>query len=268
VALDEIGDAGLAIYFYDQGNYKAAVREFLRLHYYDRHEESPEWLAHIGDSFYQLDRQKEATKYFRKYLRHNKVEKDDRVKVYYKLVKSLIADNIQEGLIELYQAPNEIVNYDRDRYYYYLTLIGYKLQDLNLAQESIAELSYNSFLPDEAVAELNKRIEKNNRKNHFHARLLSSILPGLGQAVNGNPSDGLNSLLIIGSFSALFVHVTNLLSFQDAAITIVPWLGKYYVGGLKNASEQSERKQKKLAKEYISEANDILRTAKLSSEYN
>ena len=87
-------------------------------------------------------------------------------------------------------------------------------------------------------------------------------MPGLGQTVNGDAKDGLNSLLINGVLVVVFFNVQMNLTTLDATLSVLPWLGRYYVGGMGNAHTASKKKQATVKGELLTELNGLLQVAK------
>ncbi len=67
------------------------------------------------------------------------------------------------------------------------------------------------------------------------ARTLSAVIPGLGQLYAGNPLAAANSFLLNTGLIALAVYTAARYTFLDGAASIIPWLTRYYMGGLDNA---------------------------------
>lgn len=58
----------------------------------------------------------------------------------------------------------------------------------------------------------------------------SAMVPGLGQALNGDTKDGLKSLALMVALGAVFIEVSTVLSLGDAIISVSPWLIRYFAG--------------------------------------
>ena len=75
------------------------------------------------------------------------------------------------------------------------------------------------------------------------ARILSMIIPGLGQAYSHDLKSGLNSLLLTSGLIALGINISLKYSPVDAVFAIIPWYQRYYTGGFGKASEIASRKR-------------------------
>ena len=71
------------------------------------------------------------------------------------------------------------------------------------------------------------------------ATILSIVLPGTGQIYSGDFKSGMNSILLLGGlyFIGSTLSVTGF-------IIVIPFLYRYYVGGILNARQAAEAKQK------------------------
>lgn len=67
------------------------------------------------------------------------------------------------------------------------------------------------------------------------AKLLSIVFPGAGQFYAGDIKNGINSLLLTGGFVALGINAMLQYGLLDAAVAIIPWLQRYYMGGYQRA---------------------------------
>jgi hypothetical protein len=80
--------------------------------------------------------------------------------------------------------------------------------------------------------EKNKKISKISPKK---AKVLSMIMPGLGQLYVGDVKNGLNSFLLSTGLLALGLRSAFINNPLDAAIATLPWFQRYYQGGYKKA---------------------------------
>ncbi len=251
----------------DNGNTKAALKEYLKVYFYDRDNSNPQVVAHISDAFADLNELDNALRYNRIYLKQIANDKKAEANAKYKRIQLLLkAQKTKSALSQLYTMDNDIIVSDPDRYYYYLGTILLQDKKLEPSMTAFKQLTYYSTADTTALLSLLDNLKKNNNKNHKTARLLSTIVPGTGQAVNGEVQDGINSALINGSMIALFFYVKSNLTLIDAIVSVAPWFGRFYIGGMGNALEASKRKQLSKDKELRNEVNRLLRNAKSAYE--
>ena len=106
---------------------------------------------------------------------------------------------------------------------------------------------------------------KLKRLNPKAARLFSTIIPGTGQMYCGDFRNGINSLLLVGSFAAAGVAIGVQVSVVDAFLSIGPWLQRYYIGGIIKA-EQAAIKRNNEKKENM--LNSILQVIEVGKSGN
>ena len=107
----------------------------------------------------------------------------------------------------------------------------------------LKQLSYINEADFNQFDETEMALIKNEKKNPKRARTLSVILPGLGQAVNGQVKDGANSFLLIGGLTYFMLDLATVLSLPNSILSFGPWIFRYYVGGINNARKASELKK-------------------------
>lgn len=71
--------------------------------------------------------------------------------------------------------------------------------------------------------------------NARSARIMSIFLPGLGQFYAGDIKNGLNSLLLTSFLATFGLYIAINYTLFDAAVSVVPWFQRYYVGGFTRA---------------------------------
>jgi len=252
----------LANFNYQIQNYRAAVKEYLRVYYFDRENKYPELNLRIANCFSHLKDSENAIKYYQYYLRQSDDNIDKRTNIFYALIRELISGGKYKlALAELFQLDNTIIEVDTDRYHYYLGMIQLLDADVESADQAFQELSYFTKIEMNDYQDALHDIQKNARKKHRNAKIWSAIVPGLGQAINGDVKDGINSLAINGSMVIIFFEVVKSLSTLDALISVAPWFGRFYTGGLKNAALASQKRQKQKANELTYQMIHIIEKA-------
>lgn len=94
-----------------------------------------------------------------------------------------------------------------------------------------------------------RHIEK--RYHPKTAKILSMILPGLGQLYCGEYKGAVNSLVLTAGLAVLYIITIENYSFFDASVSVLPWFQRYYQGGFQNAENATiTRKQNRIKKQY------------------
>lgn len=230
-------------------NYRTALKEYLRIYYFDRENKYPDIAVKIADCFLLLEDSDNAIKYYQDYLGLPDKNVNEKQDVFYTLIKAFILNNSYKlALSELFQCDSEIIESNSDRYHYYMGMTFLLDSQINKADGSFQKLSYYNLVDSIQYNDAMLKYQKNLKRNHRHAKLWSALLPGLGQTINNDPKDGLNSLAINGALVLLFFEIANSLTTTDAIITIAPWLARFYIGGIKNAALASKNNQIKKSK--------------------
>jgi hypothetical protein len=111
-----------------------------------------------------------------------------------------------------------------------------------------------------------EKAEKAARKKPRTARVLSIFLPGAGQFYAGDVKNGVNSMLLNSGLALWFVAMVDAYSFPDAAITVIPWLFRYYAGGFQRAGKILEQKKEEKLRAQFRHMLDILQQPASSSK--
>lgn len=151
----------------------------------------------------------------------------------------ILNKNFQLALIDLFSV-NDTSGSVQKRLNFYLATCYFGLEDYNQAQ---AYFRYCIELKDSAVlAELfsGKKLLSPSPKK---ARIMSMILPGLGQTYSGDLKSGLNSLLLTSGLIALGVNIGIRYRPIDAIFAVMPWYQRYYTGGYGKAEGIAIRKR-------------------------
>lgn len=102
-----------------------------------------------------------------------------------------------------------------------------------------------------AHAEIDRAFDQTRRLAKIRpvrAKVMSTILPGLGQLYYGDVKNGLNSFLLTSGLLILGLHLAIVISPFDALLTVGPWYYRYYQGGVRRAGEiAAARRERKRA---------------------
>lgn len=252
----------LADFNFQIQNYNAALKEYLRLYYFDRDNEYSSITIKIADCFLLLNDTSNAIKYYQTFLAQSDSYSEEKQEVYYKLIQAFIQNkDYKNALAELFQCDSSIITADTDRYYYYMGMTYLLDAQLTKADDSFQQLSYYQLIDSVQYENATQKFNKNLKRKHLGAKIWSALLPGLGQTINNDPKDGLNSFAINGSMVLIFINVARSLSVADALLTVVPWFVRFYVGGIKKAGLASRKNQKNKSILHTKEIIEIVEKA-------
>lgn len=88
------------------------------------------------------------------------------------------------------------------------------------------------------------------RKKPGTAKVLSTLLPGLGQFYSGAPADGVSALLINGGIFFLFGYAVAEKHYPEAALTFAYLILRFYPGSIYQAGQKAEAKNSLINWEY------------------
>ena len=115
----------------------------------------------------------------------------------------------------------------------------YGLGDDTLAYEefyTVLDLSgINDSVKTLLSSEFNKVYRYHKKYNPNRAYIMSGIIPGSGQLSVGAFKDGINSMVLIAGLYLIAVQIIKAYSLLDAALTLFPWIQRYYLGGMDKA---------------------------------
>ncbi|MBP5369545.1 MAG: hypothetical protein J6Z01_13950 [Bacteroidales bacterium] len=116
----------------------------------------------------------------------------------------------------------------------------------HLAQYSQCQEYLSKVVSTEKQHELEKLMRKTRRlgkPSPAIAGISSAIVPGTGQYISNSPIDGIASEMLIGSFVTLGIYLANNYGNWTAVLCVLPWIQRYYIGGIKNAADCAKRKR-------------------------
>lgn len=105
--------------------------------------------------------------------------------------------------------------------------------------------------------EIQALFAKMNIQKPKTARILSSIVPGLGQLYAGDGKAAINSLGLIGAFVGVGVFSSLESSIWQGTWTL-PWIWRYYQGGILEAGRAVRRRNGRKKKELYLQLNSVI----------
>jgi tetratricopeptide (TPR) repeat protein len=171
----------------------------------------------------------------------------------------LLQHQYNSALAELFALEDTLDFYWLKKKYFFYALTYFGLEEFENSK-----LNFEKAFPSEKdeIEQLFKKNGKISRISPKAARILSLILPGLGQIYAGDVKDGLNSFLLTSGFLALAVYTGYTYTIFEAIVSVFPWYQRYYIGGLKNAGLMAERKKEEKRAEIFQQLLDVSLQAK------
>jgi tetratricopeptide (TPR) repeat protein len=221
------------------GNLTTALKAYQRALFFGEGRNNQYLFRQIAEiSYINLDYET-AQKYFG--LAYDQSENDSlkTVLLFNKASCLMLNKNFQFAIIDLFSVKDTSKNV-QNRLNFYLATCYFGLDDFCNAYkyfESCIQLK-------DSIALANLFSKKNLLSpSPKKARIMSLIIPGLGQAYSGDLKSGLNSLLLTSGLIALGINISIKYKPIDAVISILPWYQRYYMGGSIKAEEIAKRKR-------------------------
>ena len=208
---------------------------------------------------------------------YQKIKSYDNALVHYSLIYNLITNDslknevcfemakcyISEDKYEYAEIEilniKELNNYFKSRKNYYLFLIYLYKGEFELSKNyflNISEFSdANINQIERSFSHLEKKIRRSNPK---FASALSMVIPGSGQVYSGNFSSGINSLLLTTTALSIFTIISFRYSPIEAILSVFPYYQRYYIGGVLNAINFVEEKNRIRYHKTVIELNSII----------
>jgi len=220
------------------GNSNSAAIAFERVLFFSEDSFQVESLNYLGEIELRNAQPEKAANYFQRAY-NLALDRNKQVELLLKKCASLLeASEIDLALIDLFSIEDEVPDS--------LRKIKYFLQGIaHFSRMSFTE-SHQSFLLSLDATEFNKKnkidslfvaLEAIKGPKPKTAKVLSIILPGLGQLYAGDIKNGINSFLLTGGLIALGINTAINLTLLDALMSVAPWFQRYYLGGYNRAEK-------------------------------
>jgi len=158
----------------------------------------------------------------------------------------MLEKNFETALLRLNEIGTDTSHYYSKKYQLYTAISYFGLQQYDEAFQA-----FNRALdPADSVKITNllNLTEESKRLKHpypFVASLMSALLPGTGQIYDGCWVEGANSILVLGGLTGISF------AFPELVVFTVPFIDRYYVGGIIHAGQYAhERRAKKQERSY------------------
>ena len=246
----------IALNNFESENYDLCIPYFKRVAFFES--DNIANLNYLADSYYKIKSYDNALVHYS--LIYNLSASDSlKNEVCFEMAKCYISQEKYEyAKIEILNIK-ELNNYFKSRKNYYLFLIYLYEGEFESSKNyflNISELSDSNIIQVESsFSKLEKKIRRTNPKI---ASALSMVLPGSGQAYSGNFNSGLNSLLLTTTALSIFTIISFRYSPLEAILSVFPYYQRYYIGGVINAINFTEEKNRLRCHKTIIKLNDIL----------
>lgn len=229
-SLDQTFD--FANQLYEQKSYQNAVEAYKRVLYFDSAALfSKQVYPKIAECLFSLQRHQESASYYdlAYFSTEDSVLKD--TYILKKLSCFLILQQYDYAEVELLNLDENISDNLADDKNFNEAILRFAKQEYDLSEQIFKKLVSDTSAID-ALFDKNKKVSKISPRK---AKILSMIIPGLGQLYVGDIKNGLNSFILSTGLFALGLRSAFINNPLDAAISTLPWFQRYYQGGFKKA---------------------------------
>lgn len=232
---------------FEKQDYEGAGITYRRIIYFDKADIYRKYCyKNIADCLYETQQFEEAADYYELAFFQQKTDSSKAEVLFRKLSCYLIENSFDYAEIELLNLPNNLNAEQNRRKVFYSAVLNFSTEKYDLAKPQFLALIDSSDIESKKrIEELFIKNEKINKLSPRKAKIMSMILPGLGQFYAGDIKNGTNSILLTAGIATWgILAAIKSASPLDAIITMVPWFQRYYTGGYKKA-EQIAINQKK-----------------------
>ncbi|MCP9769705.1 hypothetical protein EGI22_17515 [Lacihabitans sp. LS3-19] len=217
---------------YEEKSYQNAMEAYKRALYFDAESNfATQIYPKVADCLYNIQDYRQATEYYE--LAYFSTE-DQALKNQYLLKKIscfLIIQDYDYAEIEMLNLPEVLTDEESKEKIFYEAMLRFAKGEFPESKSAFSQIIEDSTI----VNELFKKNDKISKISPRKAKILSIIMPGLGQLYVGDVKNGLNSFVLTTGLIALGLRSAILVSPLDAGISILPWFQRYYQGGYKKA---------------------------------
>lgn len=220
--------------------HEAALETYLRIIYFDTGElYIQEALLQTANLYAEQGRYGDAAVFYERAARY--LSPADAYSLYLQRIRCLLAEqrytDAYEELLYLQDLPEADTTAARERIWLEATAL------FGLQEYEGAFGMYETLLDDrlaeekKALRDVRRKLNRANRKSETLAFYMSTILPGTGQLYAHDYRNAINSLLLSGGFMVLGIHTGIQYGVLHSLLVVLPWWGRYHIGGMQRASE-------------------------------
>lgn len=237
----------------ESGNYELAIKNYKRVLFFDSAYIYPQTSWQIADCFYASAQYTDALYFYQQAFNEAANDSVRAASTIMKAATNIRLHDYNNALIDIYSFTGTANSEQKFNLRILEGIVCY-----NVGKYKEAELNFNNaatlagFHDTIKLEKRFKAIEKiEHRYNPKQARVMSIIIPGLGQTYSGNYVSGINSFVLTMGLLTGAVLLTTNINPVDAFLIVLPWFQRYYMGGYRNAynltlDKQSEKKQENL----------------------
>ncbi len=246
---------------YEKQDYVGAAITYRRVIYFDKIDAyRKSCYKNIADCLYETQQYEEAADYYELAFFQQKTDSSKAGVLFRKLSCYLIQNNFEYAQVEFLNIPEKLNGEQSRRKVFYSALLNFSTEKYEDSKKDFLQLLDSTNIESRnRVGELFVKNEKINKLSPRKAKILSMIVPGLGQFYAGDFKNGANSILLTAGIATWgILAAIKSTSPIDALFSVVPWFQRYYTGGYKKAEIIAENQKKKRRAKVYNQILDVV----------
>lgn len=223
---------------FSEGNYTIAAKEYNRAFFFGFENVDLVSLK-IGNCYVELEDYPLAANFYDRAFKYSISDSIKNESVLGKTYCLLLQNKNLQAIEELYNMSEKPPLQQLTQYHYLKGIAYYNLEDDSMAFGEFYSVLDLSGQADSLQMILKKEFDKvyryNRKYNPTRSYIMSGLFPGSGQIAVGAYKEGINSMVLIAGLATAAVLIIRSFSFLDAILTILPWVQRYYLGGMDKA---------------------------------
>jgi tetratricopeptide (TPR) repeat protein len=233
------------------GQYDAALKHYHRVAFFAGDSMHEIVFPRIAECYFQTNDFRKSILYYE--LATNTTANDSLLNEYLfsRVLCYYILEEYDYALQQLYAFKEGDYPHLSSRFHFYHAAISMKRADPDKALDHFVLMVDDPDVADE-IREIFAKARLQHPKPTL-AKILSLIIPGLGQAYSGDFKNAANSFMLNGLLAGLTYSIAIKYSLLDAGLSTFSWLHRYYMGGFTRAeiiavNRRIEKREKLLDK--------------------
>lgn len=245
---------------YNKKDYEGASISYRRVIYFDKADQyRKDCYKNIADCLYETQQFEEAADYYELAFFQQKSDSSKAEVIFRKLSCFLILNSFDYAEIELLSLPSNLTPKQAQRKIFYSAVLNFSIEKYDLAKSQFLSLiDSTNTETKEKIEQLFTKNEKINQLSPRKAKIMSMLIPGLGQFYAGDLKNGFNSMVLTVGIATLGIATAvKSTSPFDVLVTAAPWFQRYYMGGYKKAEQiainEKKRRRSKVYNQILNE---------------
>ena len=227
---------------FELGNYKLAAMEYNRAIFFGDDRQDLLYLK-IAESYFHLQNYPLSLAFFDKSYYASSADSIQSEAILGKSFCFILKDQYMLALAELMNLKDSLPVNQEIKASFYTGLAYFGTTDYPKAEAAFSSC-LTTMNKKADVGLINQEFEtiskSRKRYNPTTAWFLSLIIPGSGQLYSGEIKEAANSMVLLGGLIYITIRLSVNYSFFEAAITVLPWFQRYYIGGANRAERYAE----------------------------